>query len=81
MATPPNSASGTLPATVTTNASGLATFNLTYTKANALFIQARVRASTLVQGTETVGQTTFQLPALLSDIGPPCLLPASPYVY
>ncbi len=80
-ATPPNSASGTLPATVTTDASGLATFNLTYTKSNALFIKARIKASTRVQGTETVGQTVFTLPALLTDIGPPCLLPASPYTF
>ena len=80
-ATPPNSASGTLPATVVTNASGLATFNLTYTKSNALFIVARIRASTRVQGTETVGETRFPLPALISDIGPPCLLPPSPYTF
>jgi hypothetical protein len=80
-ATPPNSAAGTLPATVKTDASGLATFNLTYTKSNALFIVARIRASTLVQGTETVGETVFTLPALLTDIGPPCLLPASPYQF
>ena len=80
-ATPPNSASGTLPATVTTDASGLASFKLTYTKSNALFIKARIKATTLVQGTETVGQTVFTLPALLTDIGPPCLLPASPYSF
>lgn len=79
--TPPNSAAGTLPATVTTNASGVATFNLTYTKSNALWITDRIRARTIVQGTETVGQITFRLPAMLSDIGPPCLLPDSPYLF
>ncbi len=79
--TPPNSASGTLPASVTTDSSGTATFNLTYTKANALFITDRITARTFVQGTETKGQIFFRLPALLSDIGPPCLLPASPYAF
>jgi hypothetical protein len=79
--TPPNSASGSLPATVTTDSSGTATFNLTYTKANALHIIDRVTARTFVQGTETKGQIFFRLPALVTDIGPPCLLPASPYTF
>ncbi len=78
--TPPNSAAGTLPATVTTNASGVATFSLTYTKSNALWIIDRIRAETIVQGTETNGEIRFRLPALLTDIGPPCLLPDSPYL-
>lgn len=79
--TPPNSAAGTLPATVVTDASGVATFNLTYTKSNALWIIDRIRAKTIVQGTETLGQIEFRLPALLSDIGPPCLVPDSPYLF
>ena len=79
--TPPNSAAGTLPATVTTNASGVATFNLTYTKSNSLWITDRIRAHTIVQGTETLGQVEFRLPALLTDIGPPCLIPDSPYLF
>jgi hypothetical protein len=79
--TPGNSASGTLPATVTTGANGAATFNLTYTKANALHIIDRITARTLVQGTETKAQLLFRLPASLTDIGPPCLLPGSPYVF
>ncbi len=76
--TPPNSASGTLPATVTTASNGVATFNLTYTKSNALWIIDRIRARTLVQGTETLGEVRFALPALVSDIQA-CLLPPSPY--
>ena len=79
--TPPNSASGTLPSTVTTDASGVATFNLTYTKSNALWIFARIRASVIVLGTETVGESVFRLPALDTDIGPPCRIPNSPYLY
>ena len=79
--TPPNSASGTLPANVTTDVNGVATFNLTYTKANALHIIDRITARTFVQGTETKGQIFFRLPALITDVGPPCLLPSSPYSF
>lgn len=79
--TPPNSAAGTLPATVMTDTTGLATFNLTYTKSNSIWITSRIRASTLVQGTETVGQTSFRLPPLLKDVNPICLIPDSPYLF
>ena len=78
--TPANSAAGTLPSTVTTGTNGVATFTLTYTKSSAFWIIDRIRARTLVQGTETLGQTTFVLPALASD-ATSCLLPPSPYVY
>ena len=77
--TPPNSAAGTLPATVTTNASGVATFNLTYTKSNAGYIIDRIRARTLVQGTETLSEIRFGLPYLASDAASPCSLANSPY--
>lgn len=76
--TPPNSAGGTLPGTVYTDASGVATFELTYTKTNALWIVDRIRARTIVQGTEAVGETTFRLAALQSDTVP-CRLSPSPY--
>lgn len=79
--TPPNSAGGTLPGTVYTDANGLATFNLTYTKTNAIWIVDRIRARTIVAGTEAVGQTTFRLAALQSDAGTTCLLPPSPYYF
>ena len=78
--TPPNSASGTLPPTVSTDASGVATFNLTYNKSEAFWIFARIRASVVVLGTETVGQTIFRLPALETDVFP-CRLPNSSYQY
>lgn len=77
--TPPNSAAGTLPGTVTTNASGVATFSLTYTKSNAAYVVDRIRARTLVQGTETLGEIRFSLPFFVTDVGPPCLLGPSPY--
>ncbi len=76
-----NSAAGALPSVVTTDASGLATFDYTYTKPSALWIVTRIRASTIVQGTETVAETKFRLDALEKDVTPKCLLPNSGYVY
>jgi len=60
---PPNSAAGSLPATVTTDANGVANFNLTYLKGSAVWIKDRIRASALVLGTETTSSITFTLPA------------------
>ena len=80
--TPPASASGTLPGTVTTGLDGVATFNLTYTKTNAIWIIDRIRARTSVQGTEAIAETSFRLAATKKDAGPPdCILPPSPYLY
>jgi hypothetical protein len=45
--TPPNSAAGTVPETVITDANGVANFNLIYLKSSALSIVDRIRASTL----------------------------------
>jgi hypothetical protein len=80
---PPNSAGGTLPTTVITDANGVADFNLTYPKTSAIWIVVRVRASTIVQGSETVAQIIFRLPALASDVGvgTACLLMPSPYYW
>lgn len=78
--TPANSASGTLPGTVITDITGTAYFNLEYTKSNALWIVDRIRARTTVQGTETVGETTFRLGALEKDVTT-CRLPQSPYFF
>ncbi len=76
--TPPNSAGGTLPSTVTTDANGIATFSLTYLKEDAQWITDRIRASTLVGGTEVVSELSMRLPALKSDVIAE-LLPSSPY--
>ena len=78
--TPTNSQAGTLPATVTTDSNGVAAFNLTYPKQSAIWTKDRIRATTLVQGSETRGEIILRLPALNSDIGPPCLL-TCPYVF
>lgn len=77
--TPPNSAAGTLPATVTTNGSGVASFTLTYTKSSAGYIVDRIRARTIVQGTQTLGEIRFILPFSITDVGPPCLLGPSSF--
>jgi len=87
--TPTNSAAGIVvstrtadaPGTATTDASGVATFDLVYGKTSALWVITRIRARTLVQGTETSGQIEFRLPGLESDITPICRLPASPYLF
>lgn len=65
--TPPNSAAGTVPATVTTAANGVANFDLVYLKESAVWIWDRIRASTLVLGTETSSSITFTLPADVTE--------------
>ncbi len=83
--TAPPADGGVLPATVTTDANGIASYNLIYPKSSAHHIIDRVRASTIVQGTETVGELRFRLPALLTDSPDDpttgCLLPPSPYIF
>jgi hypothetical protein len=74
--TPPNSAAGTLPATVVTDDNGVATFNLIYLKSSAGWIEDEITASTLVYGTETQGTYIFVLPWLS---GEGSSLPPSPY--
>lgn len=88
--TPLNSYGGTvvstkpadLPGTTTTDANGLATFNLTYTKSSAFWITSRIRAQALVQGSPAVGQLDFRLPASTADASTTqCFLPPSPFKY
>ncbi len=81
--TAPPADGGVLPATVTTDANGIASYNLIYPKSSAIHVIDRIRASTIVQGTETVGELRFRLPALKIDApdAAGCKLPASPYVF
>jgi hypothetical protein len=78
--TPVNSAGGTVPASITTDASGLATFSLTYGKNSAIWTVTRIRAATAVQGTEAVSEIIFRLPALKVDVDPDCKL-VNPYAF
>ncbi|MBL1352213.1 MAG: Ig-like domain-containing protein [Zetaproteobacteria bacterium] len=74
--TPSSSVAGTLPASVVTNANGVATFNLTYLKANSQWVKAKVTAKTVVLGTESIGVVEFTLPTLVADA---CFIPNSPF--
>jgi len=76
--TPANSAAGTLLGTVTTDASGVANFTLTYAKQYSIWVKDEIRASTTVLGSETTGVLTFTLPALLKD-AQACALNPSPF--
>jgi hypothetical protein len=76
---PVNSQAGTLPATVTTDSKGVASFNLTYPKQSAIWTVDRIRATTIVQGSETRGEINLRLEAVSSDVSP-CLL-TCPYVF
>lgn len=76
--TPPNSAAGTLPSSVITDAHGVADFDLYYLKQYAAWVEVRIRASTLVQGSETRGEIKFALGYLRSE-AQSCLLHDSPF--
>jgi len=75
---PPNAAAGTIPQLVTTDANGLATFNLVYLKQYAVWTVARLRASVVVLGTETTSSISFRLPVSVEDTMKPGL-PDSPF--
>jgi hypothetical protein len=79
--TPPNSDAGSVPPTVTTDASGIAAFNLTYLKGSALWVINKLSATVSSNGTETGKSTIFRLAQSVPDLGPPCALPPSPYSY
>ncbi|MDR3451776.1 MAG: hypothetical protein P4L96_03085 [Rhodoferax sp.] len=78
--TPANSDAGAVPSTVTTDATGTAPFTLTYLKGSALWVVAQLTATVSSAGTESSASTIFRLAPSVPDVGPPCLLPSSPYV-
>ena len=65
-----------MPSTVITDEYGVATFDLVYLKASAIWIKAQITATTYVYGTETQSTYSFWLPY---DIKDEEYLPASPY--
>ena len=82
--TPSPAAAGNVPATVTTDSNGLASFNLTYLKQDAYWIVDQLTAKTIVQGSESTSSLSFTLPASVQDMTPTatlsCLLGGpSPY--
>lgn len=74
--TPGNSAGGTIPSTVTTDANGIATFNLTYLKNNASWVENEITATILASGSETTGTLNMVLPYATDDCEH---LPPSPF--
>ena len=64
-------------------ANGVANFNLTYLKTSAKYTVDRIRATTVVQGTESASQIIFRLPAAVADVGttPTTCKLSSPYNY
>lgn len=78
--TPANSDGGSVPSTVTTDASGVAAFNLTYLKGSAIWDVDKLTATVSSVGTETSKSTIFRLAPSKPDFDA-CNLPASPYSY
>lgn len=79
--TPPHASAGTVPSTVTTNENGVATFDLTYQKTYASWIQTRIRAKVVILAGTT--ESTSELQFILPISGPdaqinPCPLGPSP---
>ena len=60
--TPPLSAAGGVPPTVITEENGIASFDLSYLKSSAGFIEIEITASTVVSGTENIGTYVTTLP-------------------
>jgi predicted small secreted protein len=78
--TPPNSAGGTVPATVITGENGAANFDLEFLKTYAVWVKDRIRASTMVLETETTSYLEFGLPFAKLE-GEGGLLDDSPWPY
>lgn len=76
MLTPPATAAGSVPGTVTTGPDGTAVFDLVYLDNSAAWIEDEITATTPVFGTETRFTLTFWLPYLEEE---QCHLPGSPY--
>jgi protocatechuate 3,4-dioxygenase beta subunit len=77
--TPLNSDGGSVPASVITDASGSATFNLEYIKDSAIWTIDRIRATAVVQGTEAVSTRYLQLIASETDVTATTCFLTAPY--
>ncbi|MCB1928474.1 MAG: Ig-like domain-containing protein, partial [Rhodocyclaceae bacterium] len=76
--TPSAASAGAVPASVTTDENGLATFEYIYLKNYADWLMTRLRATVLVQGTETSSEYISILRHAVDD-EEPCVLPHSPF--
>lgn len=81
--TPQNSDGGGIPSTVTTDANGVAAFNHTYLKSEALWIVNKLTATVSSSGTETSRSTIVEPGVLEADVKLPntCHLSDSPYAF
>jgi hypothetical protein len=81
--TPQNSVAGSVPASITTDSSGIAAFTLTYLKASAIWVVDKITATISVNGTESTASTIFQLPVTTADVTLPgtCHISDSPFSY
>jgi Bacterial Ig-like domain (group 1) len=80
--TPPNAAAGSVPGTVTTNNAGVAGFNLTYLKGNAVWVWVKLTATVGSAGSESSYSTIFNLrPSAADGTASPCPLPNSPFSF
>jgi Bacterial Ig-like domain (group 1) len=80
--TPPNASAGSVPSTVTTNSAGVAGFNLTYLKGNAVWVWVKLTATVGSAGSESSYSTIFNLRPSASDgTATPCPLPNSPFSF
>ncbi|MFO7605218.1 MAG: hypothetical protein R6W72_02795 [Desulfurivibrionaceae bacterium] len=78
--TPHNSAAGSIPATVETDANGLASFQHTFLKQYAMWVEVRMKASVMVSGTETQATSSWTLPGEKTEVQN-CDLFDSPFGY
>lgn len=77
--TPLNSDGGSVPPSVITDATGSATFNLEYVKDSAIWTIDRIRATTVVQGTEAISTRYVQLIASETDVTTTACYLTAPY--
>lgn len=76
---PAPSAAGSIPATVTTGIDGTATFDWVYLKQYANWVDARIRATIQVQGTQSTTNIVLPLAPLAADLTSTCPLPSSAF--
>ncbi|MBU0485716.1 MAG: Ig-like domain-containing protein [Proteobacteria bacterium] len=78
--TPHNSTAGSVPATVTTDETGTASFEHTFLMQYALWVEVKLKATIVVAGTETQATQSWVLPAEEGDVNN-CDLYNSPFGY
>ena len=71
--TPPSAVGGAVPSSLTTDVTGIATFEITYPKSSGLFITDELTARVTVSGTEFASQTKVVLGISVPD-STPCAL-------